>query len=288
MEDELWRKIYRKVIELGKGSKPKGGTYTDADVTLTFLWGVLHDRPSSWACVRRNWPLHLRRRPLPSASQLSRRLRTKEVCELLRQTEGSWRPAAPQRRRCFWIDGKSLPIGGASGDREAGFGPAAGSTMAKGYKLHAVTSKSQGFCVWEVEPMNISERTVARKLIDQLEGPGSLAGDAHYDANPLYEAAGNRGLQLVAPPQRTGKGHGHRRQSPFRLQGLKLVKTPHGKRLLHARDAADRLFGELTTPGGGLGPLPAWVRGLARVRRWVQGKIIIFHIRRYLRNTRAT
>jgi hypothetical protein len=287
MEDELWKELYRTVRNLGKGRKPEGATYTDADIALTFLWAMLHDRPNAWACSRRNWPLHMRRRQLPSESTLSRRLRTDTVQELLRQTEEFWRPHAPAGQHCLWIDGKSLPIGGSSGDPDAGFGPAAGGTQAKGYKLHAISNEIQGVVAWEVEPMNVSEKTVARQLIVQVHGPGWLVGDENYDANPLYEAAAAQGLQLVAPPHCPGKSVGHRKQSPHRLKGLKLVQQRIGQRLLHGRDAAERLYGELTTPGGGLGPLPAWVRGLRRVRRWVRGKIILFHIRRYLRRKQA-
>lgn len=287
MEDELWRELYRTVHELGKGCKPKRATFADADIVVTFLWALIHDRPNRWACQRRNWPLHLRRRRLPSESSLSRRLRTETVQELLRRTEHYWRPQAPPGLRRLSIDGKALPIGGASGDGEAGFGVAAGGTMAKGYKLHTVTEEIQGFCAWEVEPMNVSEKKVARRLIAQVRGPGSLAADTNYDANPLYDIAGVQGLQLIAPTHCPGQSHGHRKQSPYRLKGLQLLKTARGKYLLHARDATERLYGELTAPGGGLGPLPAWVRGLKRVRRWVQGKIIMFHVRRYLRQERA-
>ena len=38
-------------------------------------------------------------------------------------------------------------------------------------------------------------------------------------------------------------------------------------------------FSNLTRYGGGLGPLPAFVRRLDRVRRWVGAKIILYHLR---------
>jgi hypothetical protein len=45
----------------------------------------------------------------------------------------------------------------------------------------------------------------------------------------------------------------------------------------------ERLFGQLVTPAGGLGPLPAWVRGLRRVTDWVWAKLTLFNVRRWLR-----
>lgn len=287
MEDELWRELYRTVHKLGKGRKPKGATFTDAEIALTFLWAVIHDRSNRWACKRPNWPVHLRRRRLPSESALSRRLRTEGVQKLLCRTEEHWRPHAPPGRQVLWIDGKPLPIGGASGDSEAGFGPSAGGTMAKGYKLHAIIQETQGFIAWQVEPMNVSEKTVARELISQVRGPGYVVGDQNYDANPLYDAAGARRLQLIAPCHCAGESLGHRPQSRFRVKGLDLLDSPIGRRLLHSRGGGERLFGELTSAGGALAPLPAWVRGLVRVARWVRSKIILFHIRRHLRRERA-
>jgi hypothetical protein len=52
-----------------------------------------------------------------------------------------------------------------------------------------------------------------------------------------------------------------------------------GKFVLSLRDGIERTFSALTCYGGGLGPLPAWVRTLERVRRWVGSKIILYHLR---------
>ena len=41
----------------------------------------------------------------------------------------------------------------------------------------------------------------------------------------------------------------------------------------------ERSFGNASAFAGGLAPLPAWVRGLARVRTWVWAKLIINAIR---------
>jgi hypothetical protein len=50
MENELCKKIYQLVHKVGKYKRPKRAIYTDADIVITYLWAVLHDRPTCWAC----------------------------------------------------------------------------------------------------------------------------------------------------------------------------------------------------------------------------------------------
>jgi hypothetical protein len=115
----------------------------NAQVVQTYLWAVLHDRPVSWACDKKNWPIYDRRRPLPTSSTMSRRIRTVCIQQLLRTIENALTENRPDYL-CRWIDAKPLPIGGSSGDRQAGCGQAAG-TKARGYKLYAIADASKGF-----------------------------------------------------------------------------------------------------------------------------------------------
>ena len=46
-----------------------------------------------------------------------------------------------------------------------------------------------------------------------------------------------------------------------------------------AEQQIERVFGMLTCTAGGLSNLPAWVRGLERVRRWVGVKIVMYNAR---------
>ena len=46
-------------------------------------------------------------------------------------------------------------------------------------------------------------------------------------------------------------------------------------RYIDQRNAIERRFGAWVSFGGGLGPLPAWVRRFSRVRNWVQAKILV-------------
>jgi len=56
MEGELWKQVYRIVMEVGKGYPRKYQQYSDARIAMIYLWAVLHDRPVSWACQKQSWP----------------------------------------------------------------------------------------------------------------------------------------------------------------------------------------------------------------------------------------
>jgi hypothetical protein len=285
MEDELWRELYRIVKRLAKGRRRRC-TYSAADVLLVYLFGVLRDRSTNWACQRRHWPIWLRRRRnIPSPSTMSRRLNESDVQELFIAVEQHIRSQGTPSL-CRWIDGKPLPIGASSQDREAGYGRAAGG-MAKGYKVHVIADDSQGFIAWIVRPMNVNESKVAEELIPQLPEGGYLVGDNAFDNNKLYDAAAERSVQLVAPRRRGVSGLAHIRHSPYRLKSIELLQQPLGRQLLHSRRGIERLFGQLTTMPCGLSPLPSWVRGLKRVTNWVRGKIIYFMLWRNLRRASA-
>jgi hypothetical protein len=255
MENELWRKVYQIVQRLGKNKRPRRATYNDADILLTYLWSVLHDRPVYWACQKSNWPIQ--------------QLMHKVEKELINQCPP---------RICRWIDAKPLPVSRNSKDKEAAYGYAE-SGMGKGYKLHAIADGSQGFVAWTVRPMNLREWSVADELIAQLDSEGYLIGDGGYDSNRLYDLAWEKSIQLIALRRyRKAKGLGHRPNSPHRLRALSLQETPMGQGLLASRNNIETMFAQLTNLGCGLSPLPNWVRSLFRVEMWVRGKMIIYNL----------
>jgi hypothetical protein len=277
MEDELYKEVYLILRQNGNNKVPQRGTYTDEDVILTYLWAVLHDRPTYWACKKINWPIWYRRRPLPTASTMSRRLRTDSVQQLMSKLEQQLQGKFPASL-CRWIDAKPLPISPCSKDKQAGFGPAAGS-MAKGYKLYTIADGMQGFVVWTVRPMNHAECAVGHELIKKLNGKGYLIGDRAYDVNKLYDLANAKSIQLVTPQRKkNAMGFGHRRHSPYRIKAMSFKDTPEGQVLLTSRDNIDRMYGQLTNLGFGLSPLPNWVRTQFRVEMWVRGKLIFYHL----------
>jgi hypothetical protein len=100
-------------------------------LAAVLLRAALHDRPLNWACDRRNCKgTRLRPWGLPWPSTLSRRLDGVGVGWLLRALEQRLRASAEPRLLAL-LDGKPLPVGGASKDPDARFGRAVGG-MAKG------------------------------------------------------------------------------------------------------------------------------------------------------------
>jgi hypothetical protein len=288
MEHQLWKAIVALAESLDKTPLPTRHDFPDALIAAVYYWAVLHDRPTAWACERRNWPIHLRRRALPSPSTMSRRLRHPSVAALLHQL--TRRVVAPTEPGVFWIiDGKPMPVGGGSGDTQAKCGRSVGGRD-RGYKLHAILNPQGEIAAWRVAPMNVDERAVAAELLRDVGIRGYLVADANYDSNTLHAICDALGdLQLITPRRyaKTAKGTGHRRQTEGRKRLLDRLGHPTSNfaaRLLDDRDAIERHFGNLTNWGGGLGPLPAWVRTLSRVERWVNAKLAINAIRRTLQS----
>jgi len=286
MEHQLWTTIVALIDELGQGHFHPGDTYDDTTIAQVYYWAVIHDRPTTWALHRSHWPLHLRRGlRLPSDSTMSRRLRRPSVGHLLTQLEH--RVVRPQTPGLFWIiDGKSLPIGGCSKDRQAGYGRAAGG-KAKGYKVHAVINPCGQLAAWRLAPMNTDERVMAPRLLRESHVQGYVVADSNYDSNPLHAVCDQLGeLQLLAR-RRHGPGHGlgRHRHSAGRLRAVARIENPFpafAEGLLHDRAAIERVFGRWVSWGGGLSPLPAWVRTHRRVRRWVQAKLVLNTLKRQL------
>ena len=285
MEHQLWKAIVAVLVSLDTPSVPTRFDFSDEDIVKTYYWSVVCDRPTSWACQKKHWPLHLRKGLLPSPATMSRRLRSPSVIALLKALER--RVVAPREAGLFWmIDGKPLPIGGCSKDRQAGYGKAAGG-KAKGYKLHALVGSDGSVAAWRVAPMNKDERVMAERLLKAAPPDvlGYLQADANYDSNPVHGICDERGnLQLVTPRRYgPGKGTGHRKQTAGRLRSMAIVESPFpafGNQLRKDRSEIERRFGNLTNWGGGLTCLPAWVRTHRRVQRWVQAKLVLTRLKR--------
>src|SRR5437762_4406850 len=279
MERELWPPLYRLLRDVGSAFSQKYVQHQPWALLAVLLWAALHDRPICWACQRRHWSTTtLKPRRLPSPSTLSRRIDSAGVGLLWRALEQRLRAGGSPALVAF-VDGKPLPIGGDGKDPDARFGRGAGC-VAKGYKLHAVWTTRPVPEAWEVTPLNANEKAVAKELLGQLRYGGYLLADGNYDASYLYDAAMGRGYQLVAPCRKAeNPGSGKHYQSPHRLRSIALLGSAFGKALYKARTAIERSFGHASSFGGGLGPLPAWVRGRERVRTWVWAKLIINAVR---------
>lgn len=282
MEGQLWKAIVSILVAIDKQPPRAEVTFCDQQIVKVFYWGVIHDRPISWACRMENWPLHLRRGRLPSNSTMSRRLRTMRVVALLDALEQHL--TKPTAGSLYWMmDGKPLVISGCSKDRQAGYGRAARS-KAKGYKLHAIVGKGGSLAAWRIAPMNKDERVMGERMLKTTVLQGYVVADANYDSNRLHQVCDARGNQQLVTPRRYGPGRkvGHRAQSPGRLRSIAILENPtpeFGRQLLVERGAIERYFGNATNWGGGLTHPPAWVRTHRRVRRWVQAKLALTALR---------
>jgi Transposase DDE domain len=285
MEHQLFTEIMTALAGLDQPPTDPRQRYTPADIVRVWYWAVIHDRPVSWACRAESWPGYLRRRPLPSSSTLSRRLRTPAVRDLLAALER--RVTAPKEPGLYWmLDGKPLVIGGCSKDRQAGYGRAAGG-KAKGYKVHALVGADGALAAWRLAPMNKDERVMAARLLRTAPVQGYVVADSNYDSNPLHAVCDARGdVQLVTRRRYgPGRGHGHRRQTPGRRRSIAITESPDGRfgaALLGQRSEIERRFGHLTNWGGGLTCLPPWARTHRRVHRWVQAKLVLTALKRRL------
>lgn len=283
MQHQLFQAIVALLATLGKTRRTTRFDFTDFDIVRVWYWAVLHDRPVSWACQKSNWSICYRRRPLPSDATMSRRLRSPAVLALLRELEQ--RVIAPQTPGLFWmIDGKPLPIGGCSKDKQAGYGRSAGG-KALGYKLHALIGGDGSIAEWRIAPMNKDERVMGERMLRATTIQGYVVADSNYDSNPLHRVCDRHDSLQLLTRRRYGSGHGlgHRVQSAGRLRSMERIENPYpafAEQMLVDRSEIERRFGHLSNWGGGLNGLPAWVRTHRRVHRWVQAKLVLTALKR--------
>jgi hypothetical protein len=273
MERELWKVLYTLGRLLDK--RRSLGLYRDADIVGVFLWAVAHDRTTNWTTNKKNWPAELGIY-IPSQSTMSRRLRSASVRQLMNDMWGDFILMSVLAKD--WVkvvDAKPLPVGGHSKDPDARWGHGVRG-FAKGYKLFAIYGEGPLPLTWRVAAMNAGETTIAKGMLPDLQGGGYLLGDKLYDSNPLYITARQYNHQLVAPRKQKGKGLGHRTHAPDRIRAAELLQTQFGQALFAERGRIEQNFAHLTNFGGGLAPLPNWVRRLHRVQLWVQAKFLIF------------
>lgn len=182
------------------------------------------------------------------------------------------------------VDGKPQAISNCSKDPDSCWGKTRHG-FAKGYKVHAIYGRGEMPLAWDVEPLNVAELTVAVRLLSSLgRGGGYVVGDRAYDSNTLHNVAMEQGYQLVAKKLRRGKGLGHCRHSPGRVRCFALLEQQFGRALLAFREQVERHFAWLGNHGGGLEPLPNWVRRIHRVREWIQAKFLIHAMFKYLKH----
>jgi Transposase DDE domain len=294
MDRELWTSVLlavqRAAARVGWNGGRRKPVYVNGLIVAMYIWSVTHDRPLSWACRRSSYHGLFRPRRLPSISQFTRRIKSDDCQRILQLVHDAF----AQRRvttDAIYIDGKALPVSPVSNDRDARRGKISGA-FARGYKLHAAVNAARRIVCWSVMGLNEDEKTVARHALlpnlPPLTPDALVLADSHYDSGPLHaQVCEPLGLRLVHPLQGQQRAVG-------RYRARKLRQMPPSRRaLVHlwedhptlmrfvykARQQIERVFGVLTCTSGGLSNLPAWVRGLDRVRRWVGVKIILYNAR---------
>jgi hypothetical protein len=143
--------------------------------------------------------------------------------------------------------------------------------------------------LWCLTPLNAGEVPIARLLVQQTqqlcEGSLTLA-DGNYDAYNLHKELDQRGGRLLVALKQDPGYQSRHRDSPRQMgrSRRELIALHHEhpeliRMVYRQRTNAEGIFGNLCSYGGGPAGLPPWVRRLPRVRRWVGGKLILYHAR---------
>lgn len=292
MDRQQWmilRGLVRRTVKV-VGESPRT-VFSDQLILAMYFWSVAHDRPLCWACDRANYHSVFRPRQLPSVSQFCRRVKTDRFQRQLQHLHDT---LSDQRElgTLNFFDGKPLVVGEYSRDPEAKIGYGVGR-LDKGYKLHALVTADRRIAAWSVLPLNVNEMTVARVLIDQavrVPAGAVFLADGNYDAHKLHKDIARRGGWLWVKPRGMAQHPVTLRQMGKARRALLQLwqQTPQqAERVYNLRVHVEATFSNLTSYGGGLGPLPSFVRRLHRVRRWVGAKIILYHLRLKQRTAKA-
>jgi hypothetical protein len=300
MDRELWTSILlviqRAAARVGWHGGRRKPLYLNWLIVAMYAWSVTHDRPLSWACRRGSYGTVFRPRALPSISQFTRRIKSDD-CQCILQLVHDRFAQRGVMTNAIYIDGKPLPVSPVSKDRDAKRGKISGA-FARGYKLYAAVNANRRIVVWSVMGLNEDEKTLARHALlpnlPPLTRDGLVLTDSHYDSAPLHEEVSEPlGMWLVHPLRGQDRAGGKNRwwklrQMPVSRRALVHEWQQHAELMrfvYKSRQEIERVFGVLICTSGGLSNLPAWVRHLDRVRRWVGVKIILYNARLELRKT---
>lgn len=292
MDRQQWiilRQTFQRAVR-NAGPLPRV-MFSDLLILKMYFWSVLHDRPLGWACDKANYYSSLfRPRQLPSVSQFRRRVKT-DVFQRQLQHVHDQLTGDGQLQGLNFFDGKPLEVGNYSRDPQAKTGYGAGR-LSKGYKLHALITRDRRVAMWSVMPMNVHEMKVAGVMIHATKqiAPGTVfMADGNYDAHELHKAIAARGGWLYVKPRGIGKHPVTRRQMGGARREMITMwdEQPElAQWIYNERVHVEGTFSNLCSYGGGLGPLPPFVRRLDRVTRWVGAKICLYHVRLEQRRSR--
>ena len=257
------------------GRRPQ---FSDRLIVLMYFLSVIFDRPRCFACRRESLPSCFRPRRMPSYSQFCRRLHSSRVIAIVEHV--ATRLGRGDRRvRLGYVDGKELPVSWQTTDPDATVGRGSRG-WSKGYRLHAFAGRDRRIKAFSVRPMHEGEARIARGLVAKAEPNSIVLADANYDSRFLYDIARQRDAWFFAPVK-SNKAKTRSRTSMARLVGVEFWRRERksAKRVYARRTDIERIFSQCVATGGGLNPLPAWVRRLDRVTLWVTAKVAIHNAR---------
>ena len=285
MSSHVWKLVYQALRRVNRRIPQEGRTcqYSDTLIVAMYLWTVFHDRPLCWAAERSNYSSVFRPRRLPSRSQFCRRIQSAR-CQALLDALDRELADVEDVPNIFLMDSRPLRVGPYSRDPDVRSGYTKDG-FAKGYKVHALAAKQGQIVAWRLTPLNRNDKPVAWELIDEARPQGVVLADGAYDSGALYDHVMEHQALLLTPLP-VNAGGGHRPQSPARLLAAQMWANG-AEKLYGERLGIERIFSQQSSFGGGLAPLPAWVRRADRVRRWVTAKIILYHARLALRSEAA-
>jgi hypothetical protein len=300
MDLELWTQVSMAISDVEQRWPSRGrDTHPISRIVRMHLWSTLHDRPTCWGCVAKNWTMRTRPPSLPDQSTMSRRMKREDFEEFLTRVGQRLNGDSAASKACETsklhlriVDGKALELPNHSTDPDARWGRGVSRTSL-GYKLHFLCSAVEKPMpdAFVVTPLNRCEKQMAARMIKRVRGGGYLLADAHLDASWLFDRCRVHGHQLVCPRAKPHTALGHHYQSPDRVRAIEMLEPPanvnrFGPSLYRHRSIVERRFSAAVCFGGGIGnSLPPWVRGIRRVRRWITAKLLINAAR--IRNNRG-
>jgi hypothetical protein len=279
MELELWTVLSQAICDVQRKlkSNPRD-THRTSLIARVHFWAALHDRPTMWACDRKNWTSKTCPENLPDQSTMSRRTRREDFQIFLQAMQQRLNGKAHEHLLKI-VDGKPLELPNHTSDPDARWGRGV-SRLSVGYKLHAIWSENPLPDAFVITPLDVCEKQMARRMVKRVRGFGYLLGDGHYDASWLYDLCHYHNHLLVSRRAKPNTGIGHHYQSPHRLRSIELLESPagineFGPSLYRQRTGIERKFSNMMSFGAGLAALPSWIRRIWRVRNWVHAKLLI-------------